>query len=161
MKRYGLAVTVLALASLAVGGVLRVSAPAIAGGPQTYTPVNTAPYTWHSLGYAQFTITSTAVANLGGAAVTGTPTNTAGTLAAIPAVCSLSGSGCCAAVTIETAAIRWRDDGTAPTASVGTPWTYYTAGTPTQPYIYCGETLANFQMIALSGTPVLNVEFFQ
>jgi hypothetical protein len=124
-------------------------------GPQTYTPVNAAPYAWQSLGYSQFSFSSTTVVNLAGVG----GTQTAGTLAAIPSVCSQSGSGCCASISVETASIRWRDDGTAPTASIGNPVTYFTAGTPFQPYLYCGDTLANVQIIALSGTPVVNVEF--
>lgn len=129
-----------------------VSAVHPAGVLQQYTPVNSAPYQWNPLGYSQFSVTGAAIANLVGGAVAGTPTQISG-LTAIPANAS------CATIIVETASIRWRDDGTAPTASIGIPWTFNGTNTNT-PLVYCG-TLANFQIIALSGTPVVNVYFTQ
>lgn len=61
-----------------------------------------------------------------------------------------------AVICVETANIRWRDDGVAPTASVGMPLG------PTAPAAcldYSG-TFNTFQFIAQSGSPVLNVSFY-
>lgn len=123
-------------------------AQAIAG-PQLYTPVNSAPYAWHADGYSQFSLTGTATANLVGS--TG-GTVTTGTLSAIPSV------AVCATILVETAAIRWRDDGTAPSTTVGN--LIEPIGTSTvPPPTYCGDSLALWQAIAVTGTPVINVSF--
>lgn len=58
-----------------------------------------------------------------------------------------------AVICVETANIRWRDDGVAPTASVGMP---IVAGNCLD---YSG-TFQTFQFIAVSGSPVLNVSFY-
>lgn len=58
-----------------------------------------------------------------------------------------------AVLCIDTAAIRWRDDGTAPTASVGMP---VAAG---QCFYYSG-TVAALRVIAQSGSPVVNISFY-
>jgi hypothetical protein len=59
-----------------------------------------------------------------------------------------------ATLCLETANARWRDDGTAPTASVGVP---LTAGQCMQ---YAGP-FTRFQIIAQSGSPVLSVSFYR
>lgn len=58
-----------------------------------------------------------------------------------------------AVLCIETANIRWRDDGTAPTASVGMP---VNAGA----CIYYSGTMATFQIISQSGSPIVNISFY-
>jgi hypothetical protein len=57
-------------------------------------------------------------------------------------------------ITPETAAIRWRDDGTAPSATVGNP---VAAG---QQLVY-GGLLASLQVVAQSGTSTVNVAFYR
>lgn len=58
-----------------------------------------------------------------------------------------------AVLCIDTAAIRWRDDGTAPTASVGMP---VASG---QCFYYSG-TFAALRVIAQTGSPVVNISFY-
>lgn len=58
-----------------------------------------------------------------------------------------------AVICIETAGIRWRDDGTAPTASVGMPIA------ATQCFNY-SSTFATLRVIAQSGSPVVNISFY-
>jgi hypothetical protein len=62
-----------------------------------------------------------------------------------------------AVITIEgaAAAVRWRDDGIAPTASIGMPLA--TGQWP--PFVYSANINA-IQFIASAGTPVLNVSYF-
>lgn len=60
-----------------------------------------------------------------------------------------------ALITAETAAVRWRDDGTAPTASVGMPM-----ATSDAPLQYSG-TLSALQFIAQTGSPKLNVSYYR
>ena len=55
----------------------------------------------------------------------------------------------------ETADVRWRDDGAAPTTSIGNIVVH---GTP--PLFYTG-TLSALQLIALSGSPLLDVAFYR
>lgn len=97
--------------------------------------VRPAPYPYSSLpttsaGYQQITATSSA------------QSLTVPTGATIAQIC------------VETAAIRYRDDGTAPTASVGMP---VAAGTC---FAYSAPLRA-FQFIAQSGSPVLNILYYQ
>lgn len=58
-----------------------------------------------------------------------------------------------AVICVETAAIRWRDDGTAPTTTVGMP---IAAG---QCFNYSG-TFSTLRVIAQSGSPVANISFY-
>jgi hypothetical protein len=58
-----------------------------------------------------------------------------------------------AVLCVDTAAIRWRDDGTAPTASVGMP---VAAG---QCFYYSG-TFSTLRVIAQTGSPVVNISFY-
>jgi hypothetical protein len=60
-----------------------------------------------------------------------------------------------AVISVETAAVRWRDDGTAPTASIGMP---IAAGAV--PFIYTGTPSA-IEFIAQSGSPVIDVSFYR
>ena len=56
--------------------------------------------------------------------------------------------------TPETASVRWRDDGVAPTASVGYPLA------PPSQLVYSGN-IGAIQFIAQSGTSTLNVAFYR
>lgn len=58
-----------------------------------------------------------------------------------------------AVLCVDTAAIRWRDDGTAPTASVGMP---VASG---QCFYYSG-TMSALRVIAQTGSPVVNISFY-
>jgi hypothetical protein len=55
---------------------------------------------------------------------------------------------------VDSANVRYRDDGTAPTASVGTQIV-----SAQQPFEYWG-TLSALQFIAVSGSPVLNISYY-
>lgn len=55
----------------------------------------------------------------------------------------------------ETANVRYRDDGAAPTSSVGS---LLISGS--QPWLYTG-TLANIRFIAATGSPVLDIDFYR
>ena len=59
-----------------------------------------------------------------------------------------------AIIYVETAGVRWRDDGTAPTATVGM---LLSAG---QAFQYAAN-LAAIQFIAQSGSPVVNVSYYK
>jgi hypothetical protein len=65
-----------------------------------------------------------------------------------------TGGAVWALICVETANVRWRDDGTAPTASVGQP---VSAG---QCFQYAGP-LPSIQFIAQSGSPVVNVSYYR
>lgn len=56
---------------------------------------------------------------------------------------------------VETAAVRWRDDGTAPTASVG-----MIAPAGQACWLYTGN-LSAIQFIAATGSPVLDVTYYR
>ena len=60
-----------------------------------------------------------------------------------------------AIIKASTAAVRWRDDGTAPTASVGMPM-----GTGDAPLEYAGA-LSAIQFIAQTGSPALDVSYYR
>ena len=60
-----------------------------------------------------------------------------------------------AVIAVETANARWRDDGVAPTASVGVPM-----ATTDSPLQYSG-TLTALQFIAQTGSPILDCSFYR
>ena len=60
-----------------------------------------------------------------------------------------------AIVGVATNDVTWRDDGTAPTASVGVPLLH------TSPSLEYGGDLAAIQFIAVSGSPVLNISYYR
>jgi hypothetical protein len=60
-----------------------------------------------------------------------------------------------ALIQVDTASVRFRDDGTAPTAAIGV-----TLVNGIAPMMYTGD-LATIQFIALSGSPVLNVSYYR
>jgi hypothetical protein len=59
-----------------------------------------------------------------------------------------------AIISVETANARFRDDGTAPTATVGVQ-----LASGAVPFIYTGDLTA-IQFVAVSGSPVVNVSFY-
>jgi hypothetical protein len=61
-----------------------------------------------------------------------------------------------AIIRVTAANVYWRDDGTAPTATVGMPL----LSTDTVPFEYYGDPLA-IQFIAVSGSPVLDVSYYR
>jgi hypothetical protein len=78
------------------------------------------------------------------------------TAAALISTCSggIPAGAAFAWITPETAALRWRDDGTAPTTTVGYP---ITVG---QQMIYSGP-LGSLQLIAQSGTTSVSIAFYR
>lgn len=82
---------------------------------------------------------------------------TAGTLAAATPLTVPNGASI-AEICVETAGVRYRDDGVAPTASVGIP----IVGTSTAPacFAYAGP-LSAIQFIAISGSPTMDVAFYK
>lgn len=58
-----------------------------------------------------------------------------------------------AVIIAETQAVRWRDDGTAPTSSVGMPLAVNT------PYIYDGDMM-NIQFIEQTASAKLNISYY-
>ena len=92
------------------------------------------------LGYCQFTAQSSAQLL---SAVTPTSTTT----------CTPPARATWAQITVETAGVRWRDDGTAPTASIGMP---IAAGGV---FTYNGN-MGAIQFIAQSGSPVVDISFY-
>lgn len=89
-----------------------------------------------STGHAQWTVSNTAL-YLGGGA---TPSFPAKTRLAI--------------VSVQTDAIRYRDDGTAPTASVGTPSAANTV------VIVCANQLGRWQAIRQTNDATLDVDYY-
>lgn len=71
------------------------------------------------------------------------------TLLTVPAGAKL------ALISVSTAAARYRDDGTAPTATVGFPLPI----TTTTPFVYSGN-LATVQFIAQTGSPILDICYY-
>jgi hypothetical protein len=71
-----------------------------------------------------------------------------------------------ATINVEGAAstnIRYREDGTAPTASIGTLVPALTTTASNVPPVYitiCQNELALFQFIAVAGSPILNVHYY-
>lgn len=60
-----------------------------------------------------------------------------------------------ALISVSIAAVRFRDDGTAPTSAVGFPLPI----TTTTPFVYSGN-LATAQFIAQTGSPVLDICYY-
>jgi hypothetical protein len=81
-------------------------------------------------------------------------------LAAATTLSSCSGGGIPARASLvvlraESATVRYRDDGVAPTAAIGQPIL-----TTDRPLVYVG-TLSALQFIAASGSPTLDVAFYR
>jgi hypothetical protein len=62
-----------------------------------------------------------------------------------------------ALITVETTSVRWRDDGTAPTASVGNLLGVTGAGLP---FTYTGN-LSVLQFIPTASTSIVNVTYYR
>lgn len=78
---------------------------------------------------------------------------TAGSLGSAVGFASVPASASAALIYVEAGNIRWRDDGTAPTATVGMP---VSAG---QAFVYSGP-LSAIQFIEQAGqSPIINVTF--
>lgn len=60
-----------------------------------------------------------------------------------------------AVISVETAGLRWRDDGTNPTSSIGMP-----IASGAVPFEYWGD-LSTFVMIAQTGTPLVDVSYYR
>jgi len=93
-------------------------------------------YRWTPLGYAQ-TSNLASAASFAGLGIS-VPTDTIMIL-----------------ISCEGGAIRWRDDGTAPTASVGMPLT------DGQEFQYTVVDFSKINFIAQSGSPILNFGFYK
>lgn len=106
--------------------------------PQDYEPTCAAPYQTTSLGYRQLSIST--VTTLVAALASATP----------PYV--LTGEERYALVSVEDAAIRWIDDGQAPTTTYGQPINVGAA------FAFTGN-FPQLQLVAQSGTAVVNVSF--
>lgn len=63
-------------------------------------------------------------------------------------------------VNAEVANVRWRDDGTAPTASVGMLLEAEQSSVPAVDLFYAG-TLSQIKFIAVSGSPKLNISYYR
>ena len=76
-----------------------------------------------------------------------TITNPSGTIRGIP------GGSCYAVIVVETNSVRWRDDGAAPTASVGS----LVASGSALSYV---ATFSSIEFIPTTGTAVLDIAFY-
>lgn len=112
-----------------LGGVIALMIIAFAFGPRDYAKADS-PIRYAALGYQQITSMDTAVGL----------TVPAGATSAV--------------ITAEAQAIRWRDDGTAPTATVGMPVAVNV------PFNYSGP-LANMKVISQTAGAKLNVAYYQ
>jgi hypothetical protein len=89
----------------------------------------------------------------GGATPLGYQQISAATLAASTGL-TIPAGATIALVQIDTAPVRWRDDGTAPTASIGMQ--IAAAGS----LAFGGASLFAVRFIAASGSPILNASFY-
>jgi hypothetical protein len=107
---------------------------------QEHATVSAGPYQHTPLGNAQITVS--------GVVGLGNGVNALGAAAAIPFNSRV------ALITVETANVRWCDDGQTPTTTFGT---LLSAG---QSWEYMGDPAA-IKFAAVSGTPVLDVAFYR
>ena len=111
---------------------------------QNYEPKCMAPYQWTPLGYQQISATT-----LGSATNLSPPANATFALIEVEGVAG-------------TDSVRWRDDGTAPTSTVGMLVDATNASTTSPqpaPFQYSGD-LTKIQFIKAAGSPILNVSFY-
>jgi hypothetical protein len=104
---------------------------------QDHVTVAPGPFTLQPMGFAQILMTSN-------------PQTFAAAGVTVPTGARL------AVITVDAANIRYRDDGTAPTASIGI---LLSSSAPT-PYQYSGD-LSAIEFVAVSGSPLLNVSFYK
>ena len=107
---------------------------------QDHTTVSAGPYQLTALGNSQITVS--------GVVGLGSGVNAAGAAVAIPNGVRQ------AVITVETANVRWCDDGQTPTTAFGQ---LLTSG---QTLSYVGDHSA-IKFIAVTGTPVLDVAFYR
>jgi hypothetical protein len=60
-----------------------------------------------------------------------------------------------ARISVQTAAVSWRDDGTAPTATIG-----MIQPAALTPFLYAGDLTA-IRFILVSGSPIVNVSYYR
>ena len=108
---------------------------------QHHDPKASAPYIFQPLGFQQLT-----TSQLG--------TTVGLTLPGDNVICALiSIEG-----TVGTDTVRWRDDGTAPTSSIGMLMNQGTTANP--PLLYSGD-LTKIQFIKAAGNPILNISYYR
>jgi hypothetical protein len=112
------------------------------------------PYTYQPLGCAQIIATSTASTfkTLLAAAAAASPATSL--IADVPTGARL------AVMTVDSANVRWFDDGQNPTTAIGLLMIATTATLFPAPYQYSGD-LAAIKFIAASGSPLINVAFLK
>jgi hypothetical protein len=124
--------------------VLSIFFSIICGSGWAQTPVESKSGPYVPLGYCQITSLGSAVALVTASCATGSvPTG-----ATIAEIC------------VETASVRYRDDGTAPTTTVGM-LVAPTSSTIPACFAYSVIPLTAAQFIAVSGSPVIDVLFYR
>jgi hypothetical protein len=94
----------------------------------------------------------------GGATPLGYQQISAATLATATALTIPAGASV-ALVSVDTAAVRWRDDGTAPTTSIGMQLIGTATLSPT--LAFAGASMAAVKFILVgAGSPILNVSYY-
>lgn len=121
-------------------GVLLLIAVALPASAQTPVRVSGV-YT--PLGYCQITSLSSAVPLITASCSTGS----------VPAGATM------AEICVETAAVRYRDDGTAPTTSLG--MLVSPSGTAPVCFAYAVTPLSAVSFIAVTGSPVIDLSFYK
>lgn len=108
---------------------------------QSTSIVKSGPY--KPLGFCQITSLGSAVSLVTASCATGT----------VPAGATI------AEICVEVASVRYRDDGTAPTTSVGVLVAPASSTIPTC-FAYSVKPITNMYLIAVSGSPVVDVSFY-
>ena len=108
------------------------------------TPVIAKSSPYQPLGYCQITSLATAVALVSASCSSGS----------VPAGATM------AEICVEVQSVRYRDDGTAPTTSVGMLISPGSATLPTC-YPYAITPFSAAQFIAVTGSPVIDVSFYK
>jgi hypothetical protein len=121
-----------------LAAALLLATPALA-----QTPVRVSG-TYIPLGYCQITSLGSAVALVSASCSTG----------AVPAGATIL------EICVETAEVRYRDDSTAPTTSLGMPVAPLSSTVPFC-FQYAATPLSQLQFIAVSGSPVVDVAFYK
>ncbi len=93
----------------------------------------------------------------GGAVPLGYQQISAATLATATAL-TIPAGAMVAMVSVDTAGVRWRDDGTAPTAAIGMALIGTATASPT--LAFAGASMSAVKFILISGSPVLNVSYY-
>ncbi len=93
----------------------------------------------------------------GGAIPLGYQQISAATLATATALTIPTGASA-ALVSVDTAGVRWRDDGTAPTAAIG--MALIATATSSPMLAFGGGSMTAVKFILISGSPILNVSYY-